>query len=267
MIDIHAHLCFESFAAEKEKVALECRRSMEAVIVGTARYDECVCALDLCGRHEKLFPTLGYHPAEGGSNVAGIMELARKRRKDIVGIGEVGLDYHWVKDEQKRKMQRSVFSDFIALAEELGKPLVIHSWDAEEECFEMVRGVSVPVIFHCYSGSRQLAERILSRGFLISMSTHVLFSKDHRKLARDLPLSGMLLETDAPFLSPYNYLKAKGQEGLLKEGFDPQKNYPWNIAFSAQKIAEIKGATAEDVIAKTSENAKKIFRLKSPDRE
>lgn len=263
MIDIHAHLCFESFANEKEKVALECMRSMDAVIVGTARYDECVCALDLCSRHEKLFPTLGYHPAEGGSNVDGIMELARKRRKDIVGIGEVGLDYHWVKDEEKRKEQRRIFSDFIALAEELGKPIVIHSWDAEEECFDMVKGTSVPVVFHCYSGSRQLAEKILSKGFKISMSTHVLFSKDHRKLARDVPLSGMVLETDAPFLSPYNYLRSKGQEHLLKAGFDPQKNYPWNIEFSAKKIAEIKGVAEEDVIDKTSENAKKIFGMKT----
>jgi TatD DNase family protein len=261
MIDIHAHLCFDTLAKEREKVALECVKAMEAVIVGTARYDECVCALDLCSRHKKFFPTLGYHPAEGGTGIDDIMALARKHRKDIAGIGEVGLDYHWVKDAAQRSAQRAVFSDFIALAEELCKPIVIHSWDAEEECFEMVEDARVPVIFHCYSGGRELAQRIVSRGFFISLSTHVLFSKDHRKLAKDVPLSHMVLETDAPFLSPLNYLKAKGEEHLLKPGFDPQKNYPWNIAFSERKIAEIKGTTVEEVDEITSANAEGIFGL------
>jgi TatD DNase family protein len=262
MIDIHAHLCYESLLKEKEKVAAECEKSMRAVIVGTARYDECVCALDLCSRYKKLFPTIGYHPAEGGTGIDFIMELARKHKKEIVGIGEVGLDYHWVKDAAARKAQRAVFSDFIALAEELCKPLVVHSWDAEEDCFEMVKGAGVPVVFHCYSGGRELAQRIISRGFVISLSTHVLSSKDHRKLAKEVPLSQMVLETDAPFLSPFNYLKAKGEEHLFKPGFDPQKNYPWNIAFSERKIAEIKGTTVEEVDEISSENAAGIFGLK-----
>ena len=262
MIDIHAHLCIPDFDPDRQRVVEECEKEMEAVMVGSARYDEGICALELAGKHQQLFATLGYHPTEGGSEPGAIMELIRKNRDNVVGIGEVGLDYHWEKDPEKREEQRMVFSRFIELAEELRKPLVIHSWDAEPECFSMLHGFRQHVIFHCFSGSLELAEQILKRGFFISLSTHVLFSKNHRKLARLVPLDQITLETDAPFLSPYKYLKDKGAEHLIKPGFDPKRNYPWNVKLSAEKIAEIKKADVAEVLSKTAENAKRVFGLK-----
>ena len=261
MVDVHAHLCFDTLAQERERVAAACEAEMAAVIVGSARYDEGLCALGLASRHKRLFPTIGYHPVEGGTGVDDIIRLARKSSRGIVGIGEVGLDHHWEKDPARRLAQKKVFSRFISLASELGKPLVIRSWDAEAECFEMVRDVDVPVVFHCYSGPRELATQIIGCGFYISFSTQVLFSKSSRKLARDVPLDRMVLETDSPFLSPYGYLRAKGHEDLLKPGFDPEKNYPWNVRFSAEKIAEIKGVGIADVISRTAGNASRIFGL------
>ncbi len=262
MIDIHAHLCFPDFDYDRDKVVAECEREMDAVIVGSARYEEGLCALKLAAGHEKLFATLGYHPTEGGPDPARIMGLIRENSDGIAGVGEVGLDHHWEHDPGRRKAQQAVFSDFIKLAAELGKPLVIHSWDAEPECFAMVRDFGGPVIFHCFSGPKELADQILDRGFYISFSTQVLFSKSHRKLARTVPLEQLTLETDAPFLSPYKYLKGKGEEGRLKPGFDPSRNYPWNIRFSAAKIAEIKGVDAAEVLHKAASNAKKVFGLK-----
>jgi TatD DNase family protein len=204
---------------------------------------------------------LGYHPTEGGSDPEKIIELIRKNRNKIVGIGEVGLDYHWEKNPEKREKQKEVFSKFIELAVELKKPLVIHSWDAEGDCFEMVKNVDVPVIFHCFSGSRELAEDILKKGFCISFSTQVLFSKNHKKLAKLVPLSQMTLETDSPFLSPYKFADNSGKAELARSGFDPARNYPWNVKLSAAKIAEIKKVDAAEVLEKTAENAEKIFRL------
>jgi len=261
MIDIHAHLCFPDYGESPDRIARECQRHMDAVIVTSARYDEGVCALALCKKYSRLFPSIGHHPVEGDRHRKTI-ELIRKNSESIVGIGEVGMDYHWVKDQQKREQQEVVFSDFIRLADELKKPLIIHSWDAEDECFEMVRHLDIPVIFHCFSGSGELAEKILKKGFFISFSTQVLFSKAHRKLAKLVPLEQMTLETDAPFLSPYSYLKAKGEETRLKPGFNPIKNYPWHIKFSAEKIGDLKKVEPEEVLWKTKENAVKIFRLK-----
>ena len=127
----------------------------------------------------------------------------------------------------------------------------------------MLKNTTVPVIMHCYSGSKDLAERILEKdNFYISISTHVLLSKQLRKIAKIVPLERMTIETDAPFLSPFKYMQAKGTECRLKPEFDPEKNYPWNIRFAAEKIAELKGIDAEEVIEKTTESAKRIFSLK-----
>jgi TatD DNase family protein len=262
MIDIHAHLCFPEFDSDREKVVKKCEELMTAVIVSSARYDEGLCALKLCKNHKKLFSTIGYHPTEGGDSPETVMELIRKNRAKIVGIGEVGLDYHWEKDEKKRERQKEIFSRFISLASKLEKPLVIHSWDAEQDCYEMVKGFNEPVIFHCFSGQKELALEILKHSnHFISFSTQILFSKNHRKLAKSVPLERMTLETDAPFLSPIKYFQEKGEKSKLLAGFDPKLNYPWNVRLAAEKIAEIKGIKAGEVLEKTTENAKGVFGL------
>lgn len=261
MIDVHAHLCFPDFDRDREKVVRECGKSMEAVIVGSARHDEGLQSLELCRSHDFLFPTLGYHPTEGGDGPARIMELIRENRREVVGVGEVGLDHHWEKDPARGKRQAETFSGFIGLAEELKKPLVIHSWDAERECYGMVKGCGVPVVFHCYSGPPELASEILDSGFFISFSTQVLFSKSSRKLAKAVPLEMMTLETDSPFLSPFKRMEAVPGVMEPKPGFVPERNYPWNVAFSAAKIAKLKGTEASVVIGETSRNARRIFGL------
>lgn len=249
MIDIHAHLCFGDYDNDMHEILAKCRMELSAVIVGTARYDEGVKALELSRKnHGFIFPTLGYHPTEGGETPEKIMHIIKANADKIVGVGEVGLDHHWEKDTSKQARQKEVFSRFIELAKSIGKPLVIHSWDAESECFEMVKNAGVDVVFHCFSGPRELAKEITEHGFYVSISTMVLFSKNIRKIAGDIPLDRLLLETDSPFLSP-------------NKEQDP-RNYPWNIKLSAAKIAELRGETTESVLRAAKENAVRIFGLK-----
>ncbi len=246
MIDIHAHLCFPQFNEDREKVIAKCKEELTAVIVSSARYDESLCVLKIVREHKGfLFASLGCHPTEL-QDAKKMIDLIRMHAEEIVAIGEVGLDYHWVKEDVKRKRQKEVFARFIALAEELEKPLILHTWDAEKDAFEMVKHVKIPVVFHCFSGSLELLKDILSRGFYVSISTHVLFSKHHRKLVRVLPLENLLLETDSPFLSPVKH----------------ERNYPWNIKLSAQKIAEIKHLDVNEVLESAKNNAIRIFNLK-----
>lgn len=245
MIDVHAHLAFPDFDEDRDEVVKRCRQELSAVIVSSARYDEGIKALEMREKYPGfIFITLGYHPTEGGENYQDVINLIRKNKNNIVAVGEVGLDYHWEKGFDKRQLQKKVFGKFIELAKELGKPLVIHSWDAEWDCFEMVENSGLKCVFHCFSGPLELAERIIDAGFYISVSTHVVFSKHHRKLVKSIPMDRIMLETDAPFLDP-----------------NKEKNYPWNIKLSAEKIAKIKSMTTEEVLEKAKENAANFFGL------
>ena len=245
MIDIHCHLCFPEFDKDREEVISKAKREMSAVIVSSARFEEGKKVLNLIERHKGfLFATLGFHPTEG-DNYKGVIKLIKENKDKIVGIGEVGLDYHWERDLKKREKQKEIFRKFINLAGELNLPLVIHSWDAEEDCFEMIKNKNVQAVFHCFSGSLELAKKILERGFYISVSTQVCMSKHHKKLVKIIPLDKILLETDAPFLSPIR----------------GERNYPWNIKISAKKIADIKKIGEEEILEKAKDNARKIFNL------
>jgi TatD DNase family protein len=255
MIDIHAHLCFPEFEKDVDKVVERCRKEMTAVIASSARYKEGLGVLELSKKYPNfIYPSLGYHPTEG-TNHQGVIELIKQNRDKIVSVGEVGLDYHWERDHGKREAQAVIFNKFMDLAREVKKPLVIHSWDAEQHCFEAVRESGLTCVFHCFSGSPGLAKLIIDEGFYISISTQVLFSKLIRKIAKTVPLDKLLLETDAPFLSPF-----KQKPDLKNEsGFDSKRNYPWNIKLSAQKIAEIKKIPVQEVLASTEKNAKRVF--------
>lgn len=246
MIDIHAHLCFPQFEKDIDEVVEKAKEEIDGVIVSSARLDEGKKVLGLIQKHPGfLFATLGYHPTEGGDDYEGVLKLIEQNSDRIVGIGEAGLDYHWEENLKKRDQQKLVFAKFISAAEKLRLPLVIHSWDAEPDCYMMVKDRKIPCIFHCYSGSIELAKQIIDRGFWVSFSTQICFSKHHRKLIKSIPLERLLLETDSPFLGPEHH-----------------KNMPWNIKLSADKIADEKGITREAVLTAAKENAIKAFKLK-----
>lgn len=246
MIDIHAHLAFPDFDEDRASVIEKCREELSGVIVSSARYDEGLKALKIQEENPGfIFVTLGYHPTDGGINYEKVIELIKQNKDKISGVGEVGLDYHWEKDPGKRNGQKMVFQKFIDLAKEINKPLVIHSWDAEWDCFDMIKNSGLKVVFHCFSGPVELAKQIIDAGFYISMSTHVIFSKHHRKLARIIPMDKLLLETDSPFLDP-----------------NKEKNFPWKIKLSAGKIAKINNTTKEEVLENAKKNAVKLFDLK-----
>ena len=245
MIDVHAHLCLPEFQKDIEDVIEKAREEIDGIIVSSARLDEGKRVLELAARHPGfLFATLGYHPTEGTDH-EGVLRLIDQNRDNIVGIGESGLDYHWESDLRKRDQQKVIFREFIAASQKHRLPLVIHSWDAEPDCFAMVRDSRVKCIFHCFSGTPELARQIVDQGFFVSISTNVCMSKKLRGIAKAVPLESLLLETDSPFLDP-----------------ERKRNVPWNIKLSAEKIAAEKGVTKEKVLTSAKENAIRAFNLK-----
>ncbi len=163
---------------------------------------------------------------------------------DIVAVGEIGLDYHL---KHKSEKQESVFREFLSLALELSLPAVIHCRDAEKEAFEILLELDVEkALFHCYSGSISLAERILEGGYSISLATNLCYSKHHRKLAESLPLKSIILETDSPYLSPVKQIK---------------RNEPAFIEESVKVIEEIKGEDNKKIKKSTKRNTGRFYAI------
>jgi len=247
-IDIHCHIQHEKFAPDREEVIEEARQKMEFLIVAGANPEWNRGAITLSEAHKGfIYSVIGMQPVDcvkrTDKEFEEEIEFIRKNAKKIVGIGEIGLDYHWIKDEKERKIQRERFEKLLSLAEELKLPVVIHSWDAEAEAVEMLsKHKLAAVVMHCFSGPKEVMEKALTLGYYISFSTAIAFSKTAKKLARDCPLERMVVETDGPYLDP-----AKGI------------NMPWNTAIVVKKIAEAKRIDENEVLLKVIENSKKIF--------
>ncbi len=248
VIDVHCHLQHEKFTPNRDEVIAEAKEKMEFLIVAGANPEWNRGAISLSEKHKGfIYAVIGLQPVDAVKRSEEEFEeelgFIRKQAKKIVGIGEIGLDYHWIKDDKERAIQRERFEKLLKLAEELKLPVVIHSWDAEAEVVEILSKHNLKaVVMHCFSGSKEVMDRALTLGYYISFSTAIAFSKSAKKLARDCPLDRMLVETDAPYLDP-----AKGI------------NMPWNTAIVIRKIAESKKISEDDILSKVVENARKIF--------
>ena len=248
-VDTHSHIQHERFK-DREQIIKDTVEKTEFTIVSGANKEWNREAIKIAEENKTIYATIGLHPMDAQKVTEKELEdeliFIEENKDKIVGIGEVGLDYHWEKDESKRDIQKERFIRFIELANRLNKPLVIHSWDAEMDAVDILKEhAKVQVIMHCFSGKRDVLEKCLEQGYFISISTMVLMSKNAKKTAKNTPLDKILLETDAPYLDP-----------------DHDINYPWKINLSAKKIAEIRGITTEEVITQTTKNAREAFGIR-----
>jgi TatD DNase family protein len=198
---------------------------------------------------DRVFVTLGAPPANYHElNIDEIINNIRisAEQKEIVAIGEVGLDYYWVKNQEIRKQQHITFKRFIQLANELNLPLVIHSRDAEKDCLEDLAIAETKVVMHSFSGDVETALECVDRGYYISISTAVTTRKKNRRLAESLPIEHIVTETDSPYLSPFP---------------DRKRNEPANVIYAVKEIAKIKNISEDEVAEITTKNAIEIFNL------
>ncbi|MFB6265927.1 MAG: TatD family hydrolase, partial [Candidatus Nanohaloarchaea archaeon] len=244
--DTHAHLDFDQYDRDREKVLERCREEMEAVVNSGTNLERNSASLELAEENDFVHATLGFHPTyiEEDKDLDRIEEQIRENQEKIAGIGEIGLDYHHVREDEWRKEQEEVFLRFLELAEELQLPVVLHTRDAEKRVMEVLEGRELEeVILHSFNGAPELAEEAITRDYFIGVSTQVLYSNRVQSIVETVPLDSIVLETDAPFL------------------YQDERNAPWNVKESAEKIAEIKGETSEDVGDATTENASRALGL------
>lgn len=248
MIDVHAHLTFPSMRENLQKVLDESRRSMDAVITCGLVNDHKE-ALDLRRANKDfVYLTLGIHPedivAMRDEQIERHLDVIRENRRDIVGIGEIGLDYHWIKDSDGIKRCKEWFRRILEFAEDMRLPVVLHTRKAEEDSFDIVSQTDLKqVVFHHYSGNVTLAQQIVDRGYYISMPTITPTSKNLLKIAERFPLDRLVTETDSPFNSPF-----KGEN-----------NSPRNVRVTIDKIAEKRNMDPAQVDEILTRNARDVF--------
>jgi TatD DNase family protein len=257
MVDSHAHLADEAFAADLEAVVQRARAAPLAgvlCVVDASDREECDRARRVLPLWDGLRTTAGVHPhraAPFAGRPAAAADLADERIRSealVRAVGEVGLDYHY--DFAPRDVQRVVFGEQIRLACDRDLPLVVHTRDADDDTIDLLsregRGKARGV-FHCFSGGLALAGRALELGFYVSFSGMVTFPKAGpvREAAAAVPLDRILVETDAPYLAPVPY---RGQ-----------RNEPCRVAEVIRAIAGLRGVGVETLAAACVSNYRELF--------
>ena len=246
MIDTHAHL--EEYENIEEIVS-----KLDKIIVSGVDRKTNEFVLDVISKYDNLYGTIGIHPTEVSlMNDDDLIHLENSLKTNkIVGVGEVGLDYHYGKET--RDLQIEIFKKQIQLAIKYNKTLVIHSRDAIEDTYNVLDESNVGdlrIVLHCYSGSKEMFDKFLKFNIKFGISGVITF-KNSERIKEIVKLNDMkyfLLETDSPYLTP--------------EPFRGKKNEPYNIIYNAKKISEIKGISVEEVLRITTNNALTQFDLK-----
>jgi TatD DNase family protein len=254
LIDTHCHLTFEPLAGDVPGVIERSRVAGVTgwITVGTSLEDN-GRAIELAARYENMYAAVGIHPHEAKTgDPAALAELKRQAQQDkVVAIGETGLDFHY--NFSKQPDQARVFAAHLDIARVLSLPVIVHSRNAFAETVAILDrdgGGLKRVVFHCFSGSADQAKELLDRGYYLSFTGVVTFKNADatRAAAQVVPLDRLMVETDAPYMSPEPVRKQKPNEPAL-------------MVHTARLLAGLKGVSLEDLAQATTSNAVKFFGL------
>jgi TatD DNase family protein len=254
VVDAHTHLdaCGAKDAADVSAIV------DRAASVGVARVvtvaddlSAAIWAADAATWDERVFAAVAVHPTRTSTftdeDKAVLEELAQRPR--VVAVGETGLDYYW--DYSPPEAQQEAFRWHIDLAKRVGKPLMIHDRDAHEDIMRVLHEEGAPdrVVFHCFSGDEEFARRCVDAGYILSFAGAVTFrnARDLRAAAQVVPLDQLLVETDAPFLTPHP--------------FRGRPNESYCVAYTVRDLAELRGEDLSVVASAVRETAERVFRL------
>ncbi|HEY6837728.1 MAG TPA: TatD family hydrolase [Geobacteraceae bacterium] len=256
LIDSHAHIYghefTEDFDAMLERAAAA---GVSQIVVVGADIESSRAAVDLALRHEHIFAAVGIHPHDAERVTDTCYDIIRQlalSSPKVVAIGEIGLDFY--RDRSPRDLQEKVFRRFIRLAREVSLPIIVHDRDAHERVERILveeKAPEVGGVLHCFSGDLAMAQRCIELGFYLSIPGTVTYPSNEmlRDVVRGVKTERLLVETDCPYLSPVPH---RGK-----------RNEPAHVRLTAEKVAELKGLSLEDVGRITSRNAKALFGMGS----
>ena len=248
IFDTHAHYDDEQFDEDRDELL----KSMSDLGVGTivdasATYESCEKVLALAGKYPYVYAAIGVHPDEVGElnedKIQHMKELCRNKK--VVAVGEIGLDYYW--DNEPHEVQQKWFIRQLKLAGEVKKPVIIHSREAAADTMYIMKNYAQGLggVIHCYS--REMAEEYVKMGFYIGIGGVVTFknAKKLKDVAAAIPIEKIVLETDCPYMAPEPYRGKRNQSSYIR--------------YVAEKIAELKEMSPEEVIAVTEKNARDLY--------
>jgi len=241
----------KEFDQDREQVLARSRAAgIESLITIGSDLEGTLKGVNVAEHYEGIYCSVGMHPHDAKDFTDDTFRLLKNltKKTKVVAIGETGLDYHY--DHSPRDVQRRVFEQHLALAGETGLPVVIHSREADDDILRLVRASGISNgVFHCFSGDMAMAEQVMAMGFYISLAGPVTFRKARNlhEVAQKVPDDYLLMETDAPYLTP--------------EPFRGKRNEPAYLVHTAQRIAELRGISLQDISRVTSLNARRLFAI------
>jgi len=258
LIDTHCHLDMDAYTDELDTVVQSAaEKGVNRIITVGIDLASSTTAAALARRFPGVWATAGIHPHNAAtadpSAYEHLVRLAENRANKVIGYGEIGLDF--ARNYAPRDVQEKTFNAQLGLAKKLALPVIIHDRDAHDETLDILRrNAPFPAggVMHCFSGDSRLASQVIELGFYISIPGIVTFNKSEQlqKVAQEMPIERMLLETDGPFLAPVP--------------FRGRTNRPEYLLFTAQKIADLRRITLDEVARQTTSNAENLFRLQAP---
>lgn len=251
LIDTHCHLDFPQYNEDRNAVIQRAKDAgVEYFVNIGATLDSSIASCELAREHAAVYASVGVHPHDASGFNKETEEKIRQLagRDKVVAIGETGLDYF--RNLSSQEDQKQAFKKLIELARSLDLPLVVHTRQAEEETLRILKSaMPVRAVVHCFSGDESFLKECLNYNFFISFTCNITYKKAQglREMVKLTPLDKLMLETDAPYLSP--------------EGFRGKRNEPLQIKLLAEAISRIKRVSFEEIADKTTNNAKGFFRL------
>lgn len=248
-IDSHCHLSKEYYDSLDEIVNKAKENKVNTLIISGCDKNGIIEGLDIINKYDNVYMTIGFHPSEANitteEDLIWLENLIKENDK-IIAVGEIGLDYYWVKDN--KELQRDLFRRQLDIATRLNLPVVIHSREATQESYDILKEYQLKGIIHCYSGSLEMAKEYIKLGYKIGIGGVVTFKNTNLvDVVKEIDLTDITLETDSPYLAPTPY---RGKQ-----------NSPEYIPLIAEKIAEIKEITKEQVGEITTKNVKELFNI------
>ena len=245
LIDTHCHLSNEDYENVEEII-----KNMDGIMIANGCSDETNKeVIKLVEKYPNVYGAIGIHPDEVDTVTEESFKLIEENISNpkVVAIGEIGLDYYWVKDNKEKQIE--LFRKQLDIAKKYDKPIIIHSRDSIQDVFNILKEYKLRGSVHCFNSSLEMAKEFIKLGYKIGVGGVVTFknAKKLQDIVKELDLKDILLETDSPYLTP--------------EPYRGKKNEPSYVYYVAKRISELKNINIEEIISITGENAIKEFDL------